>query len=90
MDNHVALNSFYGKDCKEDDAFKDAMSVMQITTISVAEADFVTSLKVLTSKNVKSIQTLLGDIEKKLISAKCKTDDIQPAIWREAQRIKKA
>ena len=72
------------------DVAKHYDSARALATTTLAEGELIMAFKMMTSKNIGKIQGVIQSEEKRLIAAQCKTTDLQDAIYKEMQRVKRS
>ena len=83
------VEDVYGKQLSQIDPYKDAQEGFKVLTVHISEAHVSTSIKSLTSKNVKSVKTLVQREETNVMKAGGLATDFQCAVAKEMARIKK-
>ena len=73
---------FYGMDPAQHSVFKRARDMNIVATVTSAEASIISAIRMLTSKNISSVKTIITKHQKKILSADGKADDIQPGIYK--------
>ena len=88
LDGYKKTCDFYGR-VVDEEATARAKGAKLLATTTLLEGNMAQAFKMRTAVNVKDIKEVIKKQEVKMMAAGGKTDDIQPAILREMERIKK-